>query len=108
MSSTSMHRLESDVFRHQTIIRKACRHFRLGRVEQEYVLVTGTSDGGRIEVTDDLLQRLPDGSLVELVRISAFERSGGERDGRYIEKPLPSPTYPKRNDTPSTAQSSTR
>lgn len=94
--------------RYQTIIRKACRHFRLGSVEHEYVLVTGTSDGGRIEVTDDLLKRLPDGALVELVRISAFERFGSEREGRLIEKPLPSPSYPKRDGTPSTAKSSTR
>ncbi|TBU33443.1 hypothetical protein BD311DRAFT_712541 [Dichomitus squalens] len=92
----------------ESIIRKACRHFRLGRVEHEYVLVTSTSDGGRIEVTDDLLKRLPDGSLVELVRISAFESFGSEREGRFVEKPLPSPTYPKRDGTPSTAKSSTR
>ena len=96
---------------------------RVAGVEGDAIVISAANESGTVEravklgvasyllkpfTQDDLLQRLPDGSLVELGRISAFERSGGERDGRYIEKPLPSPTYPKRNETPSTAQSSTR
>ncbi len=93
----------------QAIIRKACTHFRLGPVEHEYVLVTGTSDGGRIEVTDDLLKRLPDGSWLDLVRISAFERFDDERENHLLEKPQPPPSQAKRSVTsPSTAKSSTR
>lgn len=86
-------------------------HFRLGPVEHEYVLVTSTSDGGRIEVTDDLLKRLPDGSWLDLVRISAYERFDDERETRLLEKPQPPLSRAKRSETPpsaSTAKSSTR
>ncbi|KAI1796964.1 hypothetical protein LXA43DRAFT_496371 [Ganoderma leucocontextum] len=93
----------------EAIIRKACAHFRLGPVEHEYVLVTSTSDGGRIEVTDDLLKRLPDGSWLDFVRISAFERFDDEQENRLLEKPQPPLSQTKRLDTPpSTANSSTR
>ncbi len=70
----------------QSVISKACKHFRLGSIEHELVLVipTGRSD---TELSDDTMRRLPEGAIVDLRRIPeetyAYHYGRGN-EARYV------------------------
>ncbi|PIL28582.1 hypothetical protein GSI_08623 [Ganoderma sinense ZZ0214-1] len=52
----------------ESIIQKACKHFRLGAIQSDLVLL-GELDGEQLEVTDDLLGLLPKGMTLTLSRV---------------------------------------
>ena len=49
-------------------MQKACKHFRLGAIHPDMVLI-GKLDGEELEVTDDILSLFPKGTILTLSRI---------------------------------------
>ncbi|RPD59672.1 ubiquitin-domain-containing protein [Lentinus tigrinus ALCF2SS1-6] len=64
----------------ESIIMKACKHFRLGSIKNELILVGQVSTWRHMELSDDTLKRLPDFALVRLGSLAARGECG-EDDG---------------------------
>ena len=52
----------------ETLIQKACAHFRLP-FNHEYVLL-GTGDDAELELSNDMVKRIPDRAVLSLKKIS--------------------------------------
>ncbi|KAI0719183.1 hypothetical protein C8T65DRAFT_736878 [Cerioporus squamosus] len=60
----------------EDVIKKACRQFRLGAVEEQYTLL-GNFDGDELEVTDDILKTWREKEVLKLSKISDSEQNRG-------------------------------
>ena len=63
----------------QTVIEKACHHFRLGPIQEELALI-GEVDGVECELTDDILKLLPRGAVVALTKIQQENCPGDDSE----------------------------
>ncbi|RPD68414.1 hypothetical protein L226DRAFT_343063 [Lentinus tigrinus ALCF2SS1-7] len=68
------------------IVGKACTYFRLGHPEDEFVL-TMDMDGDKLEVTDDILGRLRNGSVVTLKRLQKLDAVDDSRNDPATDSP---------------------